>query len=392
MKLATLCPTCDKPFWTKSAVKMHQSMSCSQTTFVHHKEHPVKRKLQPTMYGPKIAKRNDAAIRAKPPSSTSGKVSSLISKEVDSPTVRRLNTRADFRNSKGRSLVVTKMIKHARQQSMQRQVKQEGYTLVDTHIHLGSMKQQSWTQILKMEEDGYELKGCVNIVHKPEQWVEELEYCRKHPNVYAAIGVHPNLASSTRYEQMENLFKLVPDPKCVAIGETGLDYERSPNTRWSQMKVLQEHLLLAKETGKTLVLHLRGEGVVKDLCAIAPKLDTPVVIHCCTLLKEEVSRIGSLFSYMFFGIGPLILKRCESGNRVIKLVEHAPMDQLLVESDAPYMMEKGKRYTPSILAGIVKKIMSVRGVHVRDTKKTCRALNANAKAAYRINLKSPVST
>lgn len=201
-----------------------------------------------------------------------------------------------------------------------------------------------------------------------------LELAQLHPQVYAAVGMHPNEASSFGSETIDELRKLVylPDgsmhPKAAAIGEIGLDYYRDRTPREVQRRAFREQLALAAEVNLPVIVHNR-QATADILVYLAawhaelvragsPLVDRPGVLHSYSDNLEAALKAINLNFYI--GItGPVTFK---NARELPQVVAGLPLERLLVETDAPFLAphpHRGKRNEPAFVRLVVEKIASI---------------------------------
>jgi TatD DNase family protein len=153
-----------------------------------------------------------------------------------------------------------------------------------------------------------------------------------HPEVFAAIGRHPNEATGYTDDVADELSELARHPKCRAIGETGLDDYRDYAPRPDQERAFAAQIALAHETGKPLVIHTRAaeDDTVAALARDAQGLE--VILHCFSMpgRLEECLDHGWWISFAGNVTYPKSTELAEAAERV-------PLERLLVETDAPYL-------------------------------------------------------
>ena len=212
-------------------------------------------------------------------------------------------------------------------------------------------------------------------------------YSENFPGMlYTTAGIHPHDASSLNGESISILRDLAAQPEVVAIGETGLDFNRNFSTPAEQEKAFEAQLELAIELNLPVFLHER-DAAQRQLEIIKVYRDnlTDAVIHCFTGSKQ------ALFSYldlnMHIGITGWICDE-KRGEELQQLVSNIPLDRLMVETDAPYLLPKnipqppkGKRNEPEFLSWVVEGIANHRD---ESAKQIANATAANALRFFRI--------
>ncbi len=179
------------------------------------------------------------------------------------------------------------------------------------------------------------------------------------PQVYAAIGWHPNEARGFEDADLAELRALAAHPRCVAIGETGLDFYRDIAPRADQERAFAAQIALARETAKPLVIHTRAadDATLDQLGSEAEGCS--VVIHCFSMparLDECLER-----GYAISFAGNVTYKNAAD---LAEAARRVPEERLLVETDAPYLTPQAvrkERNQPAFVAHTVAFIAALRG-------------------------------
>ncbi len=184
------------------------------------------------------------------------------------------------------------------------------------------------------------------------------------PQVYAAVGHHPNNATGFDDADLAELRALAAHERCVAIGETGLDFYRDYAPRADQERAFAAQIALAKELGKPLVIHSRAADD-DTLAQLAAEADgASVVMHCFSMpprLRECLDR-----GYAISFAGNVTYKSAADLAEVVRAV---PDERLLVETDAPYLTPQAVRKHPNQPAFVVHTaafLAELRGVSVAE--------------------------
>ena len=153
-----------------------------------------------------------------------------------------------------------------------------------------------------------------------------------HAEVWFAVGQHPNSATGFSTAQLDELRALARHPRCVAIGETGLDDYRDYAPRADQERAFHAHIGLARELGKPLVIHTRAadDDTIATLASEAEGLD--VVLHCFSM-PDRLAECADHGWWTSFAGNVTYPKARE----LAYAAEQAPLERLLVETDAPYL-------------------------------------------------------
>ncbi len=179
------------------------------------------------------------------------------------------------------------------------------------------------------------------------------------PQVYAAIGRHPNYAKGFDDADLAELRALAAHPRCLAIGETGLDFYRDYAPRSDQERAFSAQIELARELGKPLIIHTRAaeQATLEQLAREAQGVS--VVMHCFSMpdrLDECLER-----GYTISFAGNVTYR---SAADLALAARRVPADRLLVETDAPYLTpQKVRKYRnePAFVAHTLDFLEELRG-------------------------------
>jgi TatD DNase family protein len=162
----------------------------------------------------------------------------------------------------------------------------------------------------------------------------------KSLGVDASAGIHPHEASHSDRD-WPHVARLAADPLVVAIGETGLDYDRAFSPRDAQVTNLERHLRLAADAGKPAILHCRSKtgqrDAQDDLIRLLGDYRPPALLHSFSGPLDYAEAALELGLYISFS-GLALRKGEEASARVARI---APADRLLVETDSPYLSPPG---------------------------------------------------
>jgi TatD DNase family protein len=220
--------------------------------------------------------------------------------------------------------------------------------VIDSHTHLdacepsdaelvASAVQAGVTRIVTVGTDGASCRAA-------------LAAAEDFPQVYAAIGRHPSEATGFDDADFAELEALASHEKCVAIGETGLDYYRDHAPHEDQKRAFEAQIELARSTGKPLVIHTRAadDDTLALLDARAGGLS--VILHCFSMadrVEDCLAHEGWWFSFA----GNVTYPRADDLRTAALRV---PAMRLLVETDAPYLSPQVVRGSPNQPANVVR--------------------------------------
>jgi TatD DNase family protein len=221
------------------------------------------------------------------------------------------------------------------------------------------------------------MAGVVRIVTvgtDPGSCAAALAAAEEYDSVWAAVGCHPNNAELLDEAQLR---RDGAHPRCVAIGETGLDYYRDRSPRELQRRAFEFHVELARELDKALVIHTREA----DADTIALLRDRAgglrVVMHCFSMPArlEECLAEGWWISFAGNVTYPKNAELAQAATRV-------PAERLLVETDAPYLAPQSHRGQPNETAYVRETAEFVAKQRGTDLVTLERQLDASAASAF----------
>jgi TatD DNase family protein len=219
--------------------------------------------------------------------------------------------------------------------------------VIDSHTHLDFCEPPDAELVAAAAEAGVE--RIVTVGTNGASCRAALEAAEDFPQVYAAIGRHPNEATGFDDADLAELKALAAHPKCVAIGETGLDYYRDGAPRPDQERAFLAQLELARETGKPLVIHTRA--AVQDTLRILEQRASgvQVVLHCFSM-AERIDQCLAHPEWWLSFAGNVTYPKAEALREAALRV---PAERLLVETDAPFLAPQAVRGQPNQPANVV---------------------------------------
>jgi TatD DNase family protein len=235
--------------------------------------------------------------------------------------------------------------------------------VIDSHTHLHLCEQPD--SELVAEADAAGVRRMLTVGTDGASCRAALAAAEAYPQVYAAIGRHPNESRGFDEADLAELQALAGHARCVAIGESGLDFytgSHSPAPPADQARAFAAQIELARQTGKPLVIHCRAaeQQVLDQLAAEADGVH--VVLHCFSMpdrLSECLER-----GYAISFAGNVTYKSAVDLAQAARLV---PQESLLVETDAPYLTPQAvrkQRNRPAFVMHTAEFIAQLRGVSV----------------------------
>lgn len=233
--------------------------------------------------------------------------------------------------------------------------------LIDSHCHLDfeQLNDQLPQVLARMHDEG--VAGCVTISTRVRQFDKIKAIAEAHDKIWCSVGTHPHNADEETEVTADELIALAQHPKCVAIGEAGLDYHYDYGSPDAQAKGFRRHIEAARQTGLPLVIHTRSADA--DTARILEEETRngafPFILHCFSSGAELARRGLDLGGYVSFS-GILTFKNAEEIREVARFV---PDDRLLVETDAPYLApvpHRGQSNEPSYVVHTARKLAETR--------------------------------
>jgi TatD DNase family protein len=255
--------------------------------------------------------------------------------------------------------------------------------LIDTHCHLNYEYDGGKGPADLVQEataNGVDTLITIATDHTNFETVKTIS--EAHENVYHTIGVHPHEASLVTPEILKTMRSYLDHPKCVAIGEIGLDYYYEHSDREKQKAECAAQMELAIEVKKPIVVHSRdGEEDLLPLLrdyALRQKGPSKGVIHCFSG-TDAFARACMDLGFFISISGILTFKNSEPLRQIVK---EFPLDRLLVETDSPFLAPaplRGKKCEPFMVKHTALKLAEIKGIPFEEL---ARITTENAKRCF----------
>lgn len=189
------------------------------------------------------------------------------------------------------------------------------------------------------------------------------DLAHRHPEVWFAPGIHPHDARELTPADLTELKDLLADPRCLALGEIGLDYYRDRQPRAVQRAMFEQLLALAVETTKKIIIHSRDAD--DELVAIVGNYRRQLaggVLHCYSSGPAATEFFLELGFYISVA-GPVTFPKADGLRAAVR--DLVPLDRLLIETDAPYLApqsRRGKRNEPALVAETAAAVALLKGL------------------------------
>lgn len=245
--------------------------------------------------------------------------------------------------------------------------------MVDSHTHLSSCEPSDDELVAAALEAG--LTRIVTIGTDVENSALALAAAERFPEVYATVGLHPNEATGFSDRDYAGLQRLAQHPRCVAIGETGLDYYREYAPHEDQARAFRAQIEIAREVGKPLSIHTREAD--DDTLAMLDEQakGVKVILHCFSMAERVDECLAHPDWYFSFAGNVTYPKNGDLRAAMLKV----PAARLLVETDAPYLSPqpvRGKRNVPANVVLTAQAIALERRVSYHDFNVEVEAASA----------------
>ncbi|WP_301098227.1 YchF/TatD family DNA exonuclease [Otariodibacter sp.] len=244
--------------------------------------------------------------------------------------------------------------------------------IIDSHCHLDSLDYETHHKNVDEVIENAKARGVqrfISICTNLSSFENMKKLTAHRPEVSLSCGVHPLNVEDEPFDYAR-LLELAKDPRVVAIGETGLDYHYTPETKELQQSIFQQQIEIANTMNKPLVIHTRSarEDTMKLLIENnAEKCGG--VLHCFTEDWDMAKRALDIGFYISIS-GIITFKNAEDLREVVKKV---PLDRLLVETDSPYLAPipyRGKPNQPAYVREVCEYLATLKGVSVEEMAQT----------------------
>jgi len=241
--------------------------------------------------------------------------------------------------------------------------------LCDTHCHLESARYDRDRSEVIARAAAADVRVMITCGTEVSSSQKAIALAAQSASIYATVGVHPHAALQSglasddpqiRQTARRELATLARQDKVVAVGEIGLDYYYDHSPRPTQRAVLAEQLALAVELDLPVVLHTReSDADLRELLDQAPD-GLRGVLHC--FLSDRAMATWALERGLYLGFGGAVTFR--NTQEVQAIAAEAPLDRLLIETDAPFMAphpHRGQRNEPAYVSLVAERIAQLRG-------------------------------
>ena len=238
--------------------------------------------------------------------------------------------------------------------------------IIDTHVHLDDSRyKDDLDEVIKRAKEAGVVKFIIPGAD-PSTLKRAVELSESYKEIYFAVGVHPYDIDNYNRAFLE---KFIKHPKCVAVGECGLDYYRLPKDKDEkeaikkrQKEIFIDQVDLANKYKKPLIVHIRDASLDSKEILKEHSLYGGV-LHCYNANRELLSLSDNGF---YFGIGGVITFK--NAKKLVEVLPDIPLEKIVIETDGPYLTPepyRGKRNEPAYTRYILNKIAEILN---KDTK------------------------
>ncbi len=241
--------------------------------------------------------------------------------------------------------------------------------IIDTHIHLDDMRYADDLDevLFRAKESGvdrYIIPGA-----DPKTLDRAVMLSEKYEDIYFAVGVHPY--DIKEFDSLD-FHAYISHPKCVGVGECGLDYyrlkgsdESKEREKAEQIRVFQAQIEIAKYYKKPLIVHIRdASSDSKAVLLESSAEDVGGVLHCFNADEQLLSLAESNF---YFGIGGVLTFK--NAKKLVNILPKIPKEKLIIETDGPYLTphpHRGERNESAYCSLVIEKMSEILDIPIDD--------------------------
>jgi TatD DNase family protein len=255
--------------------------------------------------------------------------------------------------------------------------------LIDSHCHLDDYENLP-AILANAQAAGISTLLAIGIGDGPDTMHRALELAHQHPQVFATAGIHPQEAHRVSPEALAKLTTLAADPRCIAIGEIGLDYYHFANPESSiQQEAFIAQLAVAAAARKPITIHCRTSELATpqakarfgpadafdNLMWLIDEYWTPHhlggIMHCFSGNEAEAARALDAGFHLSFA-GNVTYPRSSA---IQAVAASAPADRILIETDAPFLAPvplRGQQNEPAFIAHTAAFVANLRGISTEN--------------------------
>ncbi|AYN24714.1 TatD family hydrolase [Buchnera aphidicola] len=261
--------------------------------------------------------------------------------------------------------------------------------LIDSHCHIDQLNHNSLHEnIEKILKKAYEnhVKKFLTVATSIDNFYKIKKLLDKYSSIFYSCGIHP-LFCQKEIKNLNELKKLSNSKRVLALGETGLDYYYSSETKNLQQEFFREHIRIAIELNKPIIVHSRN--AIKDTIKILREENAEKcggILHSFTENEKSAFQLLDMGFYISFS-GIITFKKSIELRNTLKKI---PLKKLLIETDSPYLSPtpyRGKENQPAYLLSIAKKVAFIKEISLEELAKIT---TNNFFTLFNLNLKKNI--
>lgn len=257
----------------------------------------------------------------------------------------------------------------------------------DSHAHLDDRAFDPDRENVIKGLSERDVHGFVNVSSTAESCETSLRLAEQYPNVWFAAGIHPSECGELSLDFLKRISELLSHPKCVALGEIGLDYHYEDDVpKEIQRLWFEKQCALAAERDIPVIIHDRDAH--EECLETVKKYRNRGVFHCFSGSAEMALELVRLGFYISF-TGVLTFKNAK---KTIRACEAVPLSRLMIETDCPYMAPepyRGNRNDPGYVRYTCEKLAEIKGIPVEEA---ASATSENARILFGISQRKGAET
>jgi len=240
--------------------------------------------------------------------------------------------------------------------------------IFDTHAHYDDEQfDEDRDELIRSIHEGG-VGRIVDICANADSYLAVLDIAHRYPFIYAAVGVHPDDVGKLDEEYFERIERAAHDEKCVAIGEIGLDYHWMVSPKEVQHEWFRRQIDLARRLHKPFVIHSR-DAAADTLSIVRDEKAGEIggVMHCFSYEVEMAREYLNMGFYI--GVGGVVTYK--NGRKLKEVVTYAPIEQILVETDCPYLSptpHRGERNNSSYIKYVIEEIARLKNMEPAEVE------------------------
>ena len=237
----------------------------------------------------------------------------------------------------------------------------------DSHCHINSADFATDREDVVQRAREMKVEYILDVSDDIADTPKIIEFCRNHPKIYTTAGIHPEIADKYPDFCVADFAEIVKSPYVVGIGECGLDYYYSSNTKDRQINILKEHIKASQEYDLPLSIHNRdSDADIMQILSEAYKIKPfRGELHCFSS-SAELCNFALQIGFYISASGIITFKKSEELRNVFATV---PIDRLLIETDSPFLApipHRGERNEPAFVVNTAQVLAEVKGLSVDE--------------------------